>query len=781
MKVKNKGSKNKPNPVNKEKIIVEVRPENVYYKYFCYLITLILPVITAYHYYQTALTTNQFLSFPLDDPWIHLTFARNIVEYFSFSYYKNELVTAGSTSPLYVFIAAVGFLISKNEMILSYILGTAFFALSSFCFYKLALKEFNDDILLSLLVCLVYVFDYWMNFIAVSGMETTMFIFLLLLGVYYYKSKNAIALGITLGLIFWARPDGIAFIGAIAADYIYSRLIAKNKETNKTFSLKEILIMSCILLVFLLAYFGMNLYLSGTILSNTYSAKVALNIDTDTRLHFLSFHIWNFFTTEHYIYFLPGFIIVFINLCTDIYKRRYNNNTIYIFFILLFILIYLIKLPMFSRFGRYFMPMLPFYIIVSMGGYYILFNLINRYLKKPVLIKAVNALVFISILIYSFFIYQNYSQFYATHCKYIHDRQVQTAYWFRDNTTDKDIIAAHDIGAIGYYSQRKIVDIAGLISPDLVKFSNRDDYNEILNQYFRDSGVTYTAFYREWFFLLNQNFVFNSPDDRADEALYVYKFDPEKSKVLPRKINYMMNEANKYIYQSDGSKMISSMNEILKVEPDYALAYFYKAYGYYFLNDRKGFEENIEKAIQIFPDFKDALIESGKIAMSKGDFGLAKLRFNSVIKLDPANKIALENLKSLTDNSKANVQSKNVNDLMIAAAKFIEEKNAQKIISSMNEVIKIDPEYSLAYFYRAYGHTIVEDYNNFEKDIQKSILLNPKFEEALIEYGRFLMNFGRFEEAKAKFNKVIEFDPVNKAALENLKSIDDTLKTLNSN
>ncbi len=77
------------------------------FRYFLYFLIITLPVLSAYYYYNAALATNQFLSFPLDDPWIHLQFARNIVEYFSFSYYKNEMTTAGSTSPLYVFSSSL--------------------------------------------------------------------------------------------------------------------------------------------------------------------------------------------------------------------------------------------------------------------------------------------------------------------------------------------------------------------------------------------------------------------------------------------------------------------------------------------------------------------------------------------------------------------------------------------------------------------------------------------------------------------------------------------------
>ena len=93
--------------------------------------------------------------------------------------------------------------------------------------------------------------------------------------------------------------------------------------------------------------------------------------------------------------------------------------------------------------------------------------------------------------------------------------------------------------------------------------------------------------------------------------------------------------------------MIADMNEIIKLEPDFALAYYYKAYGYYFKKDMENFEINIEKAIELFPDFKDALFESGKISKRKGDIEDAKKKFERVLVLDPYNESAITLLKEL--------------------------------------------------------------------------------------------------------------------------------------
>ena len=64
---------------------------------------------------------------------------------------------------------------------------------------------------------------------------------------------------------------------------------------------------------------------------------------------------------------------------------------------------------------------------------------------------------------------------YAEDVAIIESEMVATAHWIRENTKPEALIAAHDIGAIGYFAQRDIVDLAGLISPDVIPFIRDED------------------------------------------------------------------------------------------------------------------------------------------------------------------------------------------------------------------------------------------------------------------------------------------------------------------
>jgi hypothetical protein len=51
----------------------------------------------------------------------------------------------------------------------------------------------------------------------------------------------------------------------------------------------------------------------------------------------------------------------------------------------------------------------------------------------------------------------------------INDQHVAAAEWVKKNAKPTDIIAAQDVGAIGYFTKRNIIDLVGLVSPDMFR------------------------------------------------------------------------------------------------------------------------------------------------------------------------------------------------------------------------------------------------------------------------------------------------------------------------
>jgi arabinofuranosyltransferase len=50
--------------------------------------------------------------------------------------------------------------------------------------------------------------------------------------------------------------------------------------------------------------------------------------------------------------------------------------------------------------------------------------------------------------------------------------------WLRQHTPPNTVVATPDIGALGYFSQRRIMDLAGLVTPEMVPYLGREEYEE---------------------------------------------------------------------------------------------------------------------------------------------------------------------------------------------------------------------------------------------------------------------------------------------------------------
>ncbi|NMC78490.1 MAG: hypothetical protein GYA59_03935, partial [Chloroflexi bacterium] len=78
----------------------------------------------------------------------------------------------------------------------------------------------------------------------------------------------------------------------------------------------------------------------------------------------------------------------------------------------------------------------------------------------------------------------------------IQSEMVQTARWVASHTQESDVIAVHDIGAMGYFSHRKLVDLAGLVSPEVIPFIRDETW---LAQYLDHQRVDYLVTFPGWY------------------------------------------------------------------------------------------------------------------------------------------------------------------------------------------------------------------------------------------------------------------------------------------
>jgi hypothetical protein len=85
---------------------------------------------------------------------------------------------------------------------------------------------------------------------------------------------------------------------------------------------------------------------------------------------------------------------------------------------------------------------------------------------------------------------------YALDIAVIESEMVTSAQWIAANVPPGILVAAHDIGALGYFGNHDLVDLAGLISPEVVPFI-RDDAR--LAAYLDARGAGVLVVFPDWY------------------------------------------------------------------------------------------------------------------------------------------------------------------------------------------------------------------------------------------------------------------------------------------
>jgi hypothetical protein len=137
--------------------------------------------------------------------------------------------------------------------------------------------------------------------------------------------------------------------------------------------------------------------------------------------------------------------------------------------------------PLLYHFGRYVMPLEPFFVLWATVGIVRL----TRPSEGPGSWRT--ALPPLALVVLGALTLSNWANVYALSVQNIDDIQVALGRWVRGHVPPGAPVATHDVGAIGYLSNHPVVDIYGLITPRFIALEReqptarraRDVYAEI--------------------------------------------------------------------------------------------------------------------------------------------------------------------------------------------------------------------------------------------------------------------------------------------------------------
>jgi len=444
------------------------------------------------------------ITFPgltLDDSWIHVQFARTIYEGTPWEYSPGYPST-GSTSPLWSVILSSIFLFTSEPSGVIwgvYTISTVFYIGSTFLAGRIV-ASYLESVQWGIVASLAFVLVPRNTWLMLSGMETPIFVFILLLSITILdkeEMKYDLILGLLVGLAFLARPEGIIIVFCVFIRFMM--LTLKHKVTPRRIG---VLFLSGLLaLAVALPWILHCLNVTGYPLPDTFYAKV----HTPTALEIEAWDIfWTYFVRE--LPFLP--VAAFLGIILIVKGRPFA----WLIPVCLTVL-YRLSTPYASLINnnRYLLPVFDLFLIVGIVSIAIMFRIVFlAILAMPDTISVQSlSLLVIAVLIIVPMIpsYSYQATFYGKAAGNINDMQVEIGMWLNANTPPDAVFATHDAGALRYFSNRTMIDLAGLVSPDIIH-GNMTDFEKL--QYLHDHGCNYIVFFPELFIYYYRFFPANS-------------------------------------------------------------------------------------------------------------------------------------------------------------------------------------------------------------------------------------------------------------------------------
>ncbi len=542
-----------------------------------------------------------YAGFPLDDGWIHQTYARNLVETGAWAYVPGE-VSAGSTSPLWTLILALGYALGAPFRVWTAVVGglsvaavavaagwvarrltscpvrvqgrtgeketadlTPLFPLSArgegeaggggevalrgLCgiFGRmddtpswLARKGTNGEKpkrgrrerteeaedptsgiekrrrrldaptleppsagawwpVPAAVAALACALEWHLLWAGASGMETALFAALALavLGGAMALAREGrpdgrpwawLGWGLVGGAAFLTRPEGLLPVALGGACLLAVRR-GDWTQGRRGAALQRYTLAAAGFLALAVPYLMFNWKASGAVLPNTFYAKQAEYREIVESVPWLvrAARVAGVQFVGGSALLVPGMVAAW----REIGRRRDWVGFLPLAWWAATVALYATRLPVTYQHGRYEMPVIPVLLVYGAPGTLALVSAAKgragRILSRALALAACAVLLAFAVV---------GARAYLADVRIIDTEMVDVARWLDANTPQDAVIAVHDIGAVGYFTRRRLVDLAGLVSPEVVPFI-RDEGR--LYEYIRARGASYLVTFPSWY------------------------------------------------------------------------------------------------------------------------------------------------------------------------------------------------------------------------------------------------------------------------------------------
>lgn len=457
---------------------------------FLALVLLVAATATAWYWFgEVGLMGGLRPAFPLDDSWIHLEFARNLAAGQGLSFEPGELVT-GSTAPLWTLLLGVLALLPGSPLGWAKAAGVAFHLTATALTFRLG-RELDLGRGLAAFAAVLTALTSWLVWSALSGMEIPLFLTLSLGGMILQirerrdPARPPLALPV-FGLAALARPEGLLLLLLAVADRLSVPRSGPAPEPVPAFAPAALgrpavklalgLALAAAALVPMLLF---QRTVGGSLFPQTFAAKTSrsLALPESRFLHLVSGILWKplpwlvllapagvLRLVERWGRggapgersapgLLPGLWLLGLPVAYGAMAAAQGTNLV-------------------GNFGRYFFPLFPLLAVLGVLGLERAAGTLARLggdgTRKTPTGRALTAAAALVILLPTAMTYARHRAFYLTNLANVEASDVALGNWLAANAPPNAVVAVQDIGAVGYLAPNRVVDLIGLVSPEVI-------------------------------------------------------------------------------------------------------------------------------------------------------------------------------------------------------------------------------------------------------------------------------------------------------------------------
>jgi tetratricopeptide (TPR) repeat protein len=229
-----------------------------------------------------------------------------------------------------------------------------------------------------------------------------------------------------------------------------------------------------------------------------------------------------------------------------------------------------------------------------------------------------------------------------------------------------------------------------------------------------------------------------------DEA--IKEFD-EAIRLKPDMAEAYAFRARSYNRKDDYDRGLADANKAIQLNPKLAVGYYARGNNYRDMNDKDSAIANYTEAVKLDPKFALAYANRGNAYADKKDYDRAIADYTEAIKID--NNYAW----MYVDRGNA----------------YAEKKDYDRAITEYTFAIRLDPKFAIAYYNRGNAYAIKKDYDRAIENFTDAIRFDKRYIMAYNNRGKVFDIKKDYDRAIADFEAILKIDPNNSQAKDYLK------------